>query len=580
MSVLTGSEALALRAAAAISLAVPSPASAPPVPEGADPALVASALRRNKVPLCHLPDGAVPAAWRAGAGWRDAAAGEAGEQAALRAELAPVCAGLRHEGIEPILFKSPGGIPYRSSNVDLLVRPSQFARAEAWLESAGHLRLPHYREDHKRLFHRFRVGRSVISVHLHEAVSWGRVLVLAGDQVADAARPSPEGLFSVASPWDLALATLAHALYETDQVRLMDLRVLRLCTASQGFAWDAVERRAVDAGWGFGFHAIVSLASALEEQLAGTSCVPADLRRRATAAVERSAWAGGPLASAREAARRGTPDLPWRLPKSWSKAHYIARLMTQPTRSPEERLEDLVATVWNLAANRWGLRARPGSIIAVSGLDGAGKSTVVSDLDAVLRQCEVPVRRVWSRGGFTRGAGFLKRSARRALPRHVPPPAARDRKAAWLARPVPGALFAMFVVTEMGLRLLARVRLPRALGRTIVCDRYVQDAAAEMESRLGTGRAVVRAAARVLPAWAPRPHLAVLLRLGADEAVRRKPDEGDPRELRRRAEALDRLARAHGMVVLDASRPLDDVRGEVVERALRTVFARFEGRSA
>jgi len=113
-----------------------------------------------------------------------------------------------------------------------------------------------------------------------------------------------------------------------------------------------------------------------------------------------------------------------------------------------------------------------------------------------------------------------------------------------------------------------------------VCDRYVQDAAAELESRLGRGRAVARTAARLLPAWAPRPHLAVLLRLSAEEAVRRKPEEADRGELRRRAEALDRLAREQGMLVLDASRPLDEVRGEVVERALRLVFARFEGRSA
>src|SRR5688572_20778809 len=107
MSVLTGSEALAMRAAAALALAMPPAASAPGFPGGADPARVASALRRNKVPLCHLRDVAVPAVWREAAGWQEAVAGEAAEQEALRAELMPLCAALRESGIEPILFKSP-----------------------------------------------------------------------------------------------------------------------------------------------------------------------------------------------------------------------------------------------------------------------------------------------------------------------------------------------------------------------------------------------------------------------------------------------------------------------------------------
>jgi thymidylate kinase len=579
MSGVERGEAVALRAAAALALGQAGAEARAGAPE-IDPGLVAGILRRNKVPLCHLTPGVVPVSWSASEPWRDAAAMEAAEQEALRRELAPVCAGLRAEGIEPILFKTPGGIPYRSSNVDLLVRPGQFARAAAALERAGHIRLPHYREDHKLLFHRFRSGRSTVSVHLHEAVSWGRVMVLPGDGVAAAARPSPEGFFHVASAVDLAMATLAHSLYETDQVRLNDLRLLRLCAAEAGFSWDEVEGRAGAAGWRAGLHAIVLLAAFLEESLAGTSCVPAPLVARARETVSRSGWMGSAQAAARRAAREGTPPMPWRFSRAWSKAHYVARLLTQPARAPEERLQDLAATAWNLAANRWGLRCRPASLIAVSGLDGAGKSTVVGDLEAALRLCEVPARVVWSRGGFSRGAGWLKRSARRAMPGRVPGPAETHAKQAWLARPLPAALYAAFVSTEQALRFTFSVRLPGRLGWTLVCDRYATDAAAEMSSRLGESRLASRAAVRLLTGLAPRPHLAILLRLSAAEAARRKPEDADPDELARRADALDRLASRQGLLVVDASAPLEAVRGEVVERVLRAVFARFEGRAA
>src|SRR5512132_2371835 len=145
MSIATGSESREMRAAAAVAMGMPIPA--PGGGAGPDPARVAAALRRNKVPLRHIPEEAIPPAWREDSGWREAAAREAQEQEDLRAELVPVCADLRGEGITPILFKTPGGIPYRSSNVDLLVRPSQFGRAATLLERAGHIRLPHYHAD-------------------------------------------------------------------------------------------------------------------------------------------------------------------------------------------------------------------------------------------------------------------------------------------------------------------------------------------------------------------------------------------------------------------------------------------------
>src|SRR5262249_11255856 len=159
-----------------------------------------------------------------------------------------------------------------------------------------------------------------------------------------------------------ALATLAHALYETDELRLNDLRLVRQCTLEPGFSWDDIERRAGQDGSRESFHAIAALMAPLQRALLGASCCPVDLTGRRMATVTRAMWIGEPLRALERA--HGTPRMPWRLPKIYSKAHFVARLMTQPERAPEQRVPDLLWTGWNLIANRWHLRSCPGAVVA------------------------------------------------------------------------------------------------------------------------------------------------------------------------------------------------------------------------
>ncbi|HKY32794.1 MAG TPA: nucleotidyltransferase family protein [Candidatus Polarisedimenticolia bacterium] len=550
----------------AARLADPSPAGGA-FRAAADPRGVAELLRRNKVPLLEL--GGIPQV----SSWRMALERERAEAGALRAELIPVIEAFASAGIEPVLFKSPGGLPYRSSNVDLLVRPARMGEAAFLLEREGHMAMPHYRERHKMLFRLFREGRPALCVHLHDAVSWGRVLVLPGDEVADRCRPSPGEPFLVASWRDLALITLAHSLYETDQVRLSDLRNLRLCAAAQGFDWEEAEAKAVQGAWGIGFHSILLIASAVERSLYGHASAPQALLARAAAEVDRRRWARGRVRRVASEAARGPVALPYPVSRVYSKVHYLVRLATEPSRSPDERAVDVAATAWNLAANRWGLRCRPAAVITLSGLDGSGKSSAMALLKEAADLCEIPSRVVWSRGGFTPWMRAVKRAARAASAGRVPGPEETARKLRWLARPLPAALYAALVVAEQSAHTVLRVRAPRMLGWTILCDRSSLDAAAELLARLPGVPG--RWGARMLLRGGPRTDAAIVLRLAAATAAERKPEESDREDLSRRAAALDRLAEEAGAAVIDASRPLDAVAADVVERGLRAILGRF-----
>ncbi len=568
-----------LLAAAAMADA-PAAAGGPPhgpIDGDVDPAAVVSILRANKVRLLELHEAEWNRAVTGSCAWSEARAGESARRAELLREYEQVVTILGAEGIRPILFKSPGGLPYLSSNFDALVRPARMCDAAAALARAGHLRFPHYREPHKLLFRRFSEGRSVICMHLHSAVSWGRVMILPGDDVADRSPAGQQGPCRVAAPEDLFLTTLAHALYETDQIRLADLRIVRHCVSGAGFDWDVVLGRAASQGWSEGLGSIITIVASAEKALYGGSSMPAAILDGARRAVTSSRWVGTyPLRMSRHLAGAPPATLPLPLSRVHSKRQFLIKLAGQPSRSPDERIADVLATVRELAANRIKARCRPAVLISVSGLDGAGKSQVCTALREAMSLCEIPVRVVWTRGGFGSGLSALKRVARDSMRGRLPGPADARGKIRWLSGRLAGGVFSLLVAAEQSLALAVGVRARLLLGFSVICDRYAYDTAADLETKVGRGRASVRFAAWLMTTLAPRPDLPILLRLDASRAACRKPGDAPAADLAARFLSFERLARENGLTILDASRPAAQVSGEAVERALRKAFGVFE----
>ena len=128
----------------------------------------------------------------------------------------------------------------------------------------------------------------------------------------------------------------------------------------------------------------------------------------------------------------GRCALPLQLPKIFSKEHLVRYLLADGRRAPDRKVADLAWTAWNLLANRLRLRTRPGSLITVGGIDGAGKSEAADAIASALDLCEVPVSRIWTRGGFSSLAARGKAVARRVAPGVLPGVADEGGKRAFL----------------------------------------------------------------------------------------------------------------------------------------------------
>ena len=221
-------------------------------------------------------------------------------------------------------------------------------------------------------------------------------------------------------------------------------------------------------------------------------------------------------------------------------------------------------------------RPRPRLVIALSGVDGAGKSTLARLLADDLAAVGVPVERVWTRPGMR--LGLLARAARlakRALREDTAPGIRRVARGAEAGavrsrRGTTGWAWSLLVT----LAFLADVRRRHLRARgVLVYDRHLLDAIATL--RFGYAGSDTRLQEALVRALLPRAHATFYLDTSAELALARKDDplfgeHAVRRQLELYATLLDRVPGVHR---LDAARPARGLAHEV----LRTLTAADPG---
>jgi dTMP kinase len=211
----------------------------------------------------------------------------------------------------------------------------------------------------------------------------------------------------------------------------------------------------------------------------------------------------------------------------------------------------------------------PASLIVFGGLDGAGKSTQIELLRARLAGAGLRPAVVWVRGGYTPLFSRVKALVRRVGGRHVPGPGRGEARTRALARPALRRAWLLLALVDLLVLVALRVRLLRARGRTVLCDRWVLDT--RLDFRLNfPGDCVERWPLwRLVERLAPRPDAAFLLLVPVTEAERRSRAKREPFPdpapvLAARLALYQALGPASGYTVLDGSRPVAELAATVV----------------
>lgn len=218
-------------------------------------------------------------------------------------------------------------------------------------------------------------------------------------------------------------------------------------------------------------------------------------------------------------------------------------------------------------------RPRRGLIVAVSGMDGAGKSTAARTAHASLLAAGLPASLSWGRFVDTetdvliRLARPVKRllgdrqarvadhvAAGGAAAEHLEaPPSARRSILGW------GWVAVVAAVNARGYR---RVAGATRNGHHLVCDRWLPDSLVDLELRYGRhslGALILRRAI-------PRADLNLLLEIDAATAAQRNPGDQSERILRAMERAYEKQAQDLRLDVVDAAAPIAEVQAAIRRR--------------
>ena len=414
-----------------------------------------------------------------------------------------------------------GSLPPRGRDLDLLVRSASYGSVAAALRDGGF-------QQRGRHFARFD-GCSVETVELVAAERWG----LPDEELAALfaeARPLP-GLHRLVAP-------AAHH----------QLLILARRFARDG-RLDAKRRGRV--------------AAAVAED--------PDAWRRA--GQRAAAWGATRAVAIAEAAYAGRGPAPTRSTRADALAEQLIRAGRGPRSAARLR-------AWRTVL---GSRRR-GAVIAMSGLDGSGKtSQSVALCNALNRLGFEPVTE-WTRlaanPSLDRIAGPVKRLlVGRSGQATGPPVASAMLDSSRLAEPakrirqrsrVMTAAWATVVSVANGWgQRRATIRHLRA-GRIVVCDRYTLDSAVHLRYRYGEAHRR-RLQVRLIRLLSPTPLRSFYLDVSAETALARKSDHYNLEQLRRQLPLYRQEHRAHGARRLDGERP----RAELCAEIAADVWARL-----
>jgi len=285
----------------------------------------------------------------------------------------------------------------------------------------------------------------------------------------------------------------------------------------------------------------------------------------------------------------------------------LARLTGRSGVLPEKRRPRLEAALadqpdaWNLARGRagaWSLtreledlereyrqprhqrrptRLRRPRVVALSGIDGSGKSSQAQALRAALEQLGHEAAVEWSPFGQNAWLNVIGRPAKRLLRRLRPTEPASDtgleRTSGTALRERNAGvnyLWSAVVTLANGLAQLRTIARHSRQGRLVIYDRYSLDSTVQLRFRYGADRrfGLQRALIRIL---APKPVAAFYLDIPPEVSLDRKNDRWTLDDLETQSRLYREEYAAARSTRLDGRRTADELAAEIAEAVWRAL---------
>lgn len=210
------------------------------------------------------------------------------------------------------------------------------------------------------------------------------------------------------------------------------------------------------------------------------------------------------------------------------------------------------------------------TLITFSGIDGAGKSTQIEMLRRSFEDQGLRVHYLWSRGGYTPGFEFIKKTLRIFLGRRIPASGDVKRRSAYFKVGFVRRLWIWIALLDLIMVYAVSIRMRLLTGSSVICDRYIWDTLIDLKILLPQEDVEKWVLWRLLKFVAPQPAVSFLLLVPYSVSQKRSAAKGE-RHVEPEEDLLTRYNLYRGLIqqghfnVIDGTTPIKEVSSSILK---------------
>ena len=209
-------------------------------------------------------------------------------------------------------------------------------------------------------------------------------------------------------------------------------------------------------------------------------------------------------------------------------------------------------------------------LIALSGIDGAGKSTQIDLLIAHFQNKNEKVKFVWARGGYTPGFEFAKSLLRKSRPNSIPTPGKSTERKQAFSKSYIRKTWLIIAILDLWFLYAIKCRIRSLLGTHIIFDRYAEDTLLDFQLNFPQEKVGDWWLWKFMKATIPSPDQHLVLLIPVEESLRRSKLKNEPfpdseEVLSYRIAEYKKMAKGKSFVLIDCMHPIQVVHQNILE---------------